>query len=58
MTLDIGAMRVQRANQPHTWSFCARTLPRGGSCRIVDHCSRGPEHGRDWLVLRDRPLIR
>jgi hypothetical protein len=25
---------------------------------IVDRCSRGTEHFRDWLVVRDRPLSR
>ena len=35
--------------------LCGRGLPRGGNCRIVNHCSRGTEH-RDWLILRDRSL--
>jgi len=32
-------------------------LPRGGNCRIGDHCSRGTEHCRDWLALRGRHVI-
>jgi hypothetical protein len=39
-------------------ALAAALLPRGGNCRIVDRCSRGTEHFRDWLVVRDRPLSR